>query len=79
MTTPDDVAKGLKMAEQEMEYRVDLFNKMVAACYDKCTDKRHKDGDLNVGESSCLDRCCSKYWQATAIVGQKLGAAGGFS
>jgi hypothetical protein len=23
----DDLAKGLRMAEQEMEYRVDLYNK----------------------------------------------------
>ena len=27
MASPADVEKGMKMAEQEMEYRVDLFNK----------------------------------------------------
>lgn len=34
---------------------------------------RYKDGDLNVGENSCVDRCTSKYWQTTGIVGQLLG------
>lgn len=68
---------ALSLAQQEMEYRVELFNKMVGACFEKCMDKRYKEGDLNVGENSCVDRCCSKYWQATGIVGQMLGAQGG--
>ena len=63
MPTAEETAKGMKIAEQEMEYRVDLFNRcglhsscmadtssagadrlvgsrMVAACFDKCMDKR---------------------------------------
>ena len=29
-----------------------------------CVFLRFKEGDLNVGENSCIDRCSSKYWQA---------------
>jgi import inner membrane translocase subunit TIM10 len=126
--------EAVAMAQQEMEYRVELFNKyvydvdgttttrgyryawtlgvvhpvthshpqsptvthshppiltrrlafngivlyrMVGSCYDKCMDKRYKDGDLSVGENTCLDRCASKYWATTSIVGQLLGASQG--
>lgn len=73
---PADTEKAMKMAQQEMDYRVDLYNRMVASCYDKCMDKRYKEGELNVGENSCVDRCSSKYWQVTGIVGQMLGGQG---
>nr|KAJ0184911.1 hypothetical protein LSAT_V11C900465320 [Lactuca sativa] len=49
------------MAEKEMEYRVELFNK-------------YKESELNMGENSCIDRCVSKYWQVTNLVGQLLGS-----
>ncbi|XP_029122595.1 mitochondrial import inner membrane translocase subunit TIM10 isoform X8 [Elaeis guineensis] len=49
------------MAEQEMEYRVDLFN-------------RYKETELNMGENSCIDRCVSKYWQVTNLTGQLLAS-----
>lgn len=52
-----------------------LRRRMVGSCYDKCIDKKFKDGDLNVGENSCVDRCTAKYWQSVGIVGQMLGAA----
>ena len=33
-------AKALEMARSEMEYRVELFNKMTGTCFEKCTEKR---------------------------------------
>eukprot|EP00227_Mantoniella_beaufortii_P020632 CAMPEP_0197590654 /NCGR_PEP_ID=MMETSP1326-20131121/11813_1 /TAXON_ID=1155430 /ORGANISM="Genus nov. species nov., Strain RCC2288" /LENGTH=90 /DNA_ID=CAMNT_0043155827 /DNA_START=59 /DNA_END=331 /DNA_ORIENTATION=+ len=74
--TPEQKELMYTAAATEMDYRVDLFNKMVTGCYEKCIDKKFKDGDLNVGENSCVDRCTAKYWQAVGIVGQMLGAAG---
>ncbi|WVY90724.1 hypothetical protein V8G54_036238 [Vigna mungo] len=49
------------MAEKEMEYRVELFNK-------------YKESELNMGENSCIDRCVSKYWQVNNLIGQLLGS-----
>jgi len=34
--SPDQRDAAFAMAGQEMEYRVELFNKMVASCYEKC-------------------------------------------
>jgi len=63
------------MAEQEMEYRVELFNKLTKTCFEKCIERRYKESELNMGECSCVDRCVAKYWQVTSIVGQLLGSS----
>jgi len=34
--SPEQRDAAFAMAGQEMEYRVELFNKMVASCYEKC-------------------------------------------
>ncbi|KAA8543802.1 hypothetical protein F0562_022021 [Nyssa sinensis] len=62
------------MAEKEMEYRVELFNKLTHTCFNKCVEKRYKESELNMGENSCIDRCVSKYWQVTNLIGQLLGS-----
>jgi len=33
--------------------------------------RRFKDGELNVGENSCIDRCAAKYWQASAEAAER--------
>ncbi|KAM0895265.1 hypothetical protein ACQ4PT_023925 [Festuca glaucescens] len=67
---PSDLEKEqmFGMAEKEMEYRVDLFNRLTHSCFDKCIEKRHKEAELNMGENSCIDRCVSKYWQASSLM-----------
>ncbi|KAI5413490.1 hypothetical protein KIW84_057894 [Lathyrus oleraceus] len=35
--------------------------------------RRYKESELNMGENSCIDRCVSKYWHVTNLVGQLLG------
>ena len=51
--------------------------RMVESCHKACAAKPYKEGSLSVGESSCVDRCAAKYWQAVAIVGQLIGSGGG--
>ncbi|GMN23920.1 hypothetical protein TIFTF001_000333 [Ficus carica] len=84
------------MAEKEMEYRVELFNKNflflipitpkisvieislgglpTRVLTSALTKSRYKESELNMGENSCIDRCVSKYWHVTNLVGQLLGS-----
>jgi import inner membrane translocase subunit TIM10 len=50
------------MAKIEMLSRV---------CFQKCKFK-YNDGQLNVGEMSCIDRCSGKYMQAYQSLGVKM-------
>ncbi|PON69336.1 Mitochondrial import inner membrane translocase subunit [Trema orientale] len=43
-------------------------------CFNKCVEKKYKESELNMGENSCIDRCVSKYWHVTNLVGQLLGS-----
>ncbi|XP_031487035.1 mitochondrial import inner membrane translocase subunit TIM10 [Nymphaea colorata] len=72
--TAFDKEQILGMAEKEMEYRVDLFNRLTQTCFEKCIEKRYKESELNMGENSCIDRCVAKYWQVTNLIGQLLGS-----
>jgi mitochondrial import inner membrane translocase subunit TIM10 len=48
-----------------------LHQRVVAACWSKCVPKP-KDGELTIGEMSCVDRCVPKYLEAHALVGQEM-------
>lgn len=53
----------------------DLFNKLTAGCFAKCSSKKHKEPDLSLGEMSCADRCVAKYLEAQQKVGAVLQKA----
>ena len=54
----------------------------------KCIPAEYREGDLNKGESVCLDRCVAKFFEVNVKVSEKMGqmqgqaqagqAAGGF-
>ena len=41
-------------------------------CHVKCIPPKYSDGDLNKGESVCIDRCVAKYLETHQKVGAKL-------
>ncbi|KAL9715749.1 protein transporter tim10 [Leucoagaricus gongylophorus] len=77
----------------ELDAYTDFFNRMVLSCHNKCIGTRYADGDLNKGESVCIDRCVVKFSevqkkvqdklqakaQANANLGGGAGGAGGFA
>ncbi|KAI8914204.1 mitochondrial import inner membrane translocase subunit Tim10-like protein [Gorgonomyces haynaldii] len=52
-------------ALQEMEHQVELFallhNSASKQCQLKCIPTDYHEGNLNKGESLCLDRCVAKF------------------
>ncbi|KAM7258076.1 hypothetical protein ACFE04_013817 [Oxalis oulophora] len=65
------------IASIEMEHRVESFNKFSQTCFSKCADKRYKESELNMQETSCIDRCVAKYWQVNNIIGKMVNVGGG--
>ena len=45
-------------------------------CHTKCISTRYSEGDLNKGESVCIDRCVAKFFEANKKVGERLQAVG---
>ncbi|EIN13584.1 hypothetical protein PUNSTDRAFT_57454 [Punctularia strigosozonata HHB-11173 SS5] len=66
----------MEMAVQELEMVTDIFNRIVTSCHAKCISPRYAEGDLNKGESVCIDRCVAKYFEVNKKVGEKLQTAG---
>ncbi|KAH9921963.1 Tim10/DDP family zinc finger-domain-containing protein [Epithele typhae] len=70
----------VEQATQELELITDIFNRLVTSCHTKCVSTRYTEGDLNKGESVCIDRCVAKFFAVNKKVGEKmqtLGAAAG--
>jgi len=62
----------IRAAEMDIKFNAQLFNRIANVCFDKCITKKCKDSELNIGESSCVDRCSSKYFQAFGLVAQMM-------
>ena len=46
------------------------------SCHAKCISTRYAEGDLNKGESVCIDRCVAKFFEVNKKVGEKMRAVG---
>ena len=58
--------------------------RLVHSCVRKCVPNDYRENDLNKGESVCLDRCVSKFFDVNMKVSEKMqsdsrgrGGAGG--
>ncbi|GME36853.1 Mitochondrial intermembrane space translocase subunit [Neofusicoccum parvum] len=68
-------------AETEIEMVSDMFNR----CTKKCIPTTYREAELDKGESVCLDRCVSKFFDVHTKVSEKMqgeaaarqGGAGG--
>ncbi|KAK1149571.1 protein transporter tim10 [Aspergillus melleus] len=75
-------AEKIAAAETEIEMISDMFNRLTESCTKKCIPVDYREGDLNKGESVCLDRCVSKFFDVNVKVSEKMqgeaaGRAGG--
>ncbi|EOD44531.1 putative mitochondrial intermembrane space translocase subunit protein [Neofusicoccum parvum UCRNP2] len=72
-------------AETEIEMVSDMFNRLVQSCTKKCIPTTYREAELDKGESVCLDRCVSKFFDVHTKVSEKMqgeaaarqGGAGG--
>ncbi|KAG8100219.1 hypothetical protein GUJ93_ZPchr0013g36059 [Zizania palustris] len=61
------------LAEKEMEYRVDLFNRLTQTCFDKCMEKKHKEAELNMGGWDRLELGICRRLYSKEVVGRGPG------
>ncbi|KAG2345227.1 hypothetical protein BDR05DRAFT_864263, partial [Suillus weaverae] len=66
----------VEMAINEIDMVSDVFNRIVSSCHTKCISPRYAEGDLNKGESVCIDRCVAKFFEVNKKVGEKMQSAG---
>ncbi|KAH7883892.1 Tim10/DDP family zinc finger-domain-containing protein [Phlebopus sp. FC_14] len=66
----------IEMAINEIDMVSDVFNRIVSSCHSKCISSRYAEGDLNKGESVCIDRCVAKFFEVNKKVGEKMQNAG---
>ena len=45
---------------------------LTESCSKKCIPTDYREGDLNKGESVCLDRCVSKFFDVNIKVSEKM-------
>jgi len=65
-------AEKIAAMEAEMDAHVDMFKRLLESCTMKCIPKDYHEGELNKGESVCLDRCVSKFLETAMKMNEKI-------
>jgi len=69
----------ISRAELELEMVTDMVTRLSNACMKKCIPTDYREGDLNKGESVCLDRCVSKFFEVNMKISEKMAQMQGQS
>ncbi|EFR04423.1 mitochondrial import inner membrane translocase subunit tim10 [Nannizzia gypsea CBS 118893] len=62
----------IRQAELEVEMVTDMMTRLTNGCLKKCIPTDYREGDLNKGESVCLDRCVGKYFEVNIKISEKM-------
>lgn len=46
--------------------------RLITSCTKKCLPANYHEGELNKGESVCLDRCVAKFFEVNMKVSEKM-------
>jgi import inner membrane translocase subunit TIM10 len=65
-------AEKIGMWEQEILAVADHQKRLARICQAKCIPPQYREGELNKGESVCLDRCAAKFFETQKLVGQAM-------
>ena len=49
-----------------------IYPRLSQSCTSKCIPPEYREADLNKGESVCLDRCVSKFFEVNMKVSEKM-------
>ncbi|ODH33659.1 mitochondrial import inner membrane translocase subunit tim10 [Paracoccidioides brasiliensis] len=62
----------ISRAEIEVEMVTDMMTRLSSSCMKKCIPPDYREGDLNKGESVCLDRCVAKFFEVNMKVSERM-------
>ncbi|KAK2136417.1 Tim10/DDP family zinc finger-domain-containing protein [Fusarium oxysporum II5] len=62
--------------ESEMRMMADTYNRLQQSCQKKCIPNDYREGELNKGESVCLDRCTAKFLDTSMKVSEIMQQQG---
>ncbi|KAH8883663.1 mitochondrial import inner membrane translocase subunit tim-10 [Thozetella sp. PMI_491] len=65
-------AEKIAAVETEMRMMAYLHNQMTSICTKKCIPRDYREGELNKGESVCLDRCSAKFFEAQQKISDQV-------
>ncbi|EPE09600.1 mitochondrial intermembrane space translocase subunit [Ophiostoma piceae UAMH 11346] len=67
-------AEKVAAVEAEMKMMADMHNRLIKVCAAKCVPPEYREGELNKGESVCLDRCAAKFFSVHMSVSDQMQA-----